>query len=956
MSASNAFTFGLIRDKQDNRVITHTQSREELKQLPIFQIMADNFVRDGSLSFVGPMDTIPGDATTTEVLPLDVPVTAALNTVGDWDWFRFDVAADGIFTFSLSGSGANPVSDTYLRLYDSNSVLIAFDDDGGPGLFSELTISLSVGTYFVEAASFFDSLSGEYTLLATELIIPPDVIPADNTTTEVLLVDVPVVEYLNPVGDRDWFQFNVASDGAFLFNLFGSGSAGVSDTVLTIYDAAGNIVAQNDDVGFFNFNSEIFIELTAGNYFVEAASFADSLFGEYTLTATEIDTNGDFIPANDTTTETVALNGVFVGDLEYNFDRDWIRFDLDAQTAVQIDLDGAGGTPFLDTVLRLYDANGNLIAINDDVDFFGGDTSSRVFELLDAGTYYISAGSYADSQTGTYQVTVTEVDLSLFDPLDAIDWGGTFVDTGPDNIINVYFADLGEVFDGVTSEGWNAYEIGQAMAAFGVYEQYLDVTFQIVTDQTMADFTLVTNSSISALAYMYPPDAIFGNLQGIGVFNNGPGTGWSDTPGGSLEQGGFGFVTLLHEFGHGMGLAHPHDNGGGSDILLGVDSAFGDYGFFDLNQGVFTTMSYNTGWQTAPFGSPGVAGYGYEGTIMALDIGLLQQRYGFNPTTNVTNTTYMLNDTNATGTFFQTIWDTGGIDTMQYNGISSAVLDLRDATLDYGPGGGGFISYVEGIFGGYTIANGAQIERAVGGLGDDWIFGNELDNELLGRTGNDTIDGGAGNDEIDGGWGDDTLFGGDGDDELEGGKGNDTLSGGSGNDELEGGKGDDTLDGGDGDDELEGGKGNDTLLGGSGNDELEGGKGDDTLDGGAGSDWIEGGKGDDFIVSGDGVDVIVYDAEKGGYDTVADFSAEDYIVIEDGDEADIEDFDDLMDNASQIGADVFIDFGDGSGILLQNTTLTDLYESQFIFDEDDMFFDVVSQSWQPEPEDVSGDI
>jgi serralysin len=1010
MSISNALTWGLFSDKENYSILGHTQTREQLKQLPIFQIMADNFVRDDSLSYVGPLDTIPGDATTTEVLPLGTAVTAALNTVGDWDWFQFNVAADGIFTFSLSGSGANPVSDTYMRLYDSGSNLIAFNDDGGPGLFSEITISLTAGSYFVEAASFFDSLSGEYTLLATELVLPADTIPADITTTELLVVDVPIVEYLNPIGDSDWFQFNVAADGAFLFNLDGSGVAPVSDTVLTIYDAAGNIIAQNDDISFFNRNSEVFIELAAGSYFVGAASFADSLFGEYTLNATEIDTMGDFIPANDTTTETVALNGTFTGDLEYSFDRDWVRLDLTEQTAVQIDLDGAGLTPGLDTVLRLYDGDGNLIAFNDDVDFFGGDTSARVFELLDAGTYYISAGSYADSLTGSYQITVAEVDLSLFNPLDAIDWGGTMVDMGGDNVINVYFADVGEVFDGVTSEGWNAYETAQAMAAFSVYEQYLDVTYQIVTDQTQADFTLVTNSTISALAYMYPPDAVFGDLQGIAVFNNGAGTGWSDTAGGSLEQGGFGFVTLLHEFGHGMGLAHPHDNGGGSDIMLGVDSAFGDYGFFDLNQGVFTTMSYNTGWQTSPFGQSGFAEYGYEGTIMGLDIGLLQQRYGFNPTTNWGNTTYNLGDANGVGTFFQTIWDTGGRDTMRYDGESSSVLDLRAATLDYGPGGGGFISYVQGVFGGFTIANGAEIERAIGGSGDDFIFGNDLNNILIGRAGDDTIEGGGGNDringgrgddtlnggdgadeiwgrggadtlnggagddELDGGRGNDTLNGGDGDDELEGGRGNDTLNGGAGDDELEGDRGNDTLDGGDGDDELEGGRGNDTLFGGAGddelegdkgndyldggdgNDELEGGKGNDTLIGGAGSDWIEGGKGNDFIVSGDGNDVIVFDAEDGDFDIIADFSANDRILIEEGHEVHIEDFDDLMDAATQIGADVYIDFGDGNAILLRDTLLDSLTEDQFIFaDDDDFEFNIVTQSWQPEVEHGGAD-
>jgi hypothetical protein len=32
------------------------------------------------------------------------------------------------------------------------------------------------------------------------------------------------------------------------------------------------------------------------------------------------------------------------------------------------------------------------------------------------------------------------------------------------------------------------------------------------------------------------------------------------------------YVTLIHEFGHGHGLAHPHDNGGHSGIMHGVEA------------------------------------------------------------------------------------------------------------------------------------------------------------------------------------------------------------------------------------------------------------------------------------------------------------------------------------------------------------------------------------------------
>lgn len=44
-------------------------------------------------------------------------------------------------------------------------------------------------------------------------------------------------------------------------------------------------------------------------------------------------------------------------------------------------------------------------------------------------------------------------------------------------------------------------------------------------------------------------------------YYNWQSSGWTS---GGLQIGGYGYYTLLHEIGHGLGLAHPHDNGGGS--------------------------------------------------------------------------------------------------------------------------------------------------------------------------------------------------------------------------------------------------------------------------------------------------------------------------------------------------------------------------------------------------------
>jgi len=125
-------------------------------------------------------------------------------------------------------------------------------------------------------------------------------------------------------------------------------------------------------------------------------------------------------------------------------------------------------------------------------------------------------------------------------------------------------------------------------------------------------------------------------------------------------MGGYGYLTILHEIGHGMGLAHPHDDGGSSTVMTGVTSAFGDTGSNGLNQGVYTVMTYNDGWFDGPDGSSNNTDYGFAGSLMALDIAVLQDTYGANTNTASGDDTYTLSDTNASGTFFTSIWDTGG--------------------------------------------------------------------------------------------------------------------------------------------------------------------------------------------------------------------------------------------------------------------------------------------------------
>ena len=354
--------------------------------------------------------------------------------------------------------------------------------------------------------------------------------------------------------------------------------------------------------------------------------------------------------------------------------------------------------------------------------------------------------------------------------LDSINWGQALSSSQ----INVYFATDGEVFDGKASVGWNAYEVQQAMLAFAQFANVCDVNFTIVTDQSEATLTLVNKEKAAGyLGYFNPPGT---RNEGIGVMNQS-GTGWDeDLPGtGGLEQGGYGFITMIHEFGHALGMAHPHDGGGTSTIWQGVTGPFDSFGTFDLNQGIYTTMSYNDGWQLQPGGKNEALEYGWQGTMMGFDVAMLQELYGANMDFATGNDVYEIADDNISGTFFACIWDAGGLDTITYSGARNVTIDLRAAHLGFAEGSGGYISFAKGVYGGFTIANGVVIEDATGGSGRDVIIGNEARNMLVGNDGNDAMAGMGGRDTMMGGTGRDVLIGGAGADKLAGGAGSDAF-------------------------------------------------------------------------------------------------------------------------------------------------------------------------------------
>ncbi|MEZ0260821.1 MAG: calcium-binding protein, partial [Alphaproteobacteria bacterium] len=153
--------------------------------------------------------------------------------------------------------------------------------------------------------------------------------------------------------------------------------------------------------------------------------------------------------------------------------------------------------------------------------------------------------------------------------------------------------------------------------------------------------------------------------------------------------------------------------------------------------------------------------------------------------------------------------------------------------------------------------------------------GNNINNIMLGNSGDNRLSGLGGNDILVGGDGDDSLNGGDGADIMTGGFGDDTYVVNATGDQVLENSGEGLFDGvnsfitltipanveglllvGDLEINATGSSGNDLLGGNGARNTLDGLAGNDFLAGQDGADWLKGGLGDDYLTGGYGADTL----------------------------------------------------------------------------------------------------
>lgn len=346
-------------------------------------------------------------------LPLDTTQTHSFCNAGDADWTRFAVTAGTKYKVVSTNVGAK--ADVKLSMYMScNDV-----NDTASGQSFEFTAP-EAGHIYIKAEQLNATVHGagtDYTIKAEQLGsegCSEDTFEQDDNTADAKMIDTDgsaQVHNFCPADDDDWVKFSAFAGTTY--NAETTNLAAAADTVICLHTISGEEIMCDDDSGEGKGSRLIFDPPASGDYLLHIEDVSSTVAGaetQYNLRISQgicqkdtfendnslVDAHLVF-PDNTTTSHNFCPGG----------DQDWIVFYGNSGTTYTINTINPG--PEADTVIKVYDASGNLLTQNDDHTV--GTNSQAAFTPAKSGNYFINIVQYNPSYQGAgteYGIRVRE--------------------------------------------------------------------------------------------------------------------------------------------------------------------------------------------------------------------------------------------------------------------------------------------------------------------------------------------------------------------------------------------------------------------------------------------------------------------------------------------------------------------------------------------------------------------
>ena len=295
-------------------------------------------------------------------------VNGEIRTGGE-QWYRIRHTQDSFVVVETSGE-----IDTMMEAYDDSINLIDSNDDGGFDLNARLEVFIAAGkTYYFKVLGYGDT-SGPYSILATQkpLPRPVDLRPGAPSRNETLRE-----------GQDQWYSVTAQGAGILTVETISS-----IDTYLELYDTSFVKISENDDGGEdTNAKLEVYTE-RGKTYYFKLRGYSAEVSGTYRIIASFEEMASD----TERNTERSRAVSLRLGEAFPVFMRTagesrWYRYEAGSQTNFMVQTRGD-----TDTMLLLYDSNGNLITEDDDS---GDGLNALISERINAGTYFIEVKTYS---------------------------------------------------------------------------------------------------------------------------------------------------------------------------------------------------------------------------------------------------------------------------------------------------------------------------------------------------------------------------------------------------------------------------------------------------------------------------------------------------------------------------------------------------------------------------------